>query len=197
MKPRPPPSWVTSGADDPSVPLELVLPLPPSGNHAHKAIVRRGKRGRLVQGKALTDEAVAYRLLVRMRVRALTGKFRAPAGTFWFQGPVRLELVYTFADWRRRDLDNLRKQLQDALTGCAWADDVQVVQPIEERRRELGEASVRVRVSRATGEWAAEEMKPHNDIKNRKTQGVSPLPVPPPRDDVEGQRQWAELEWET
>jgi hypothetical protein len=181
------PAWVTSGASDPDVPLELVLPLPPSGNHAHRPILRRSKRGRLVQGKALTDEAVAYRLLVRYRVRssALWGATKRSKiePHPLFLGPVRLQANWVFPDWRRRDGDNYRKQLQDALTGCAWADDVQVVEAVETKRIEAGKAEVTVQIRRAPAFWLCPTFL---DTPR------SPLPVPPPRDDVEGQRQWAE-----
>jgi crossover junction endodeoxyribonuclease RusA len=43
-----------------------------------------------------------------------------------YTGPVELRITCTFADHRRRDLDNVVKAIADGLNGIAYADDCQV-----------------------------------------------------------------------
>lgn len=84
--------------------------LPPSVNHMYKS-THRG-------GKALTDEALTFRWLVK---EALMGKPTPPAGE-----PLELSIWLTFPTGRRADADNRIKALQDACALALDFDDVQI-----------------------------------------------------------------------
>jgi len=45
----------------------------------------------------------------------------------FFQGEVKIELIFVLPDRRRVDVDNLVKSVLDGLNGKAWTDDCQVV----------------------------------------------------------------------
>jgi crossover junction endodeoxyribonuclease RusA len=58
----------------------------------------------------------------RVQVYALKAKVRR------LTGPLVLTLHFYRADERRVDIDNLTKQIADALNGIAWHDDEQITQ---------------------------------------------------------------------
>lgn len=65
------------------------------------------------------------------KIRLIGFAMRPP---FWdLGGSYRVEIDVTFADARRRDIDNVCKTVLDALNGVAWNDDSQVDE-IEIRR---------------------------------------------------------------
>lgn len=178
------PAWATT--KDTTPPLVLVLPLPPTGNHAHAPALRRSKRGRTFLGKRLTDAARAYRAAVQLQVKA--GR-RVPL----FRGPVRLVVHYVLPDWRRRDTDNLDKQLRDALTGVAWEDDCQVTEGGPATKCVVrGEAWVIVSVEASVYDGTRWPLWAHEAWRRARATPSGTLAVPPARDDVEGQRQWAQ-----
>jgi Holliday junction resolvase RusA-like endonuclease len=82
-------------------------------------------------GQRLTDEAKQYRAQVALEVAATSHP--------GFRGPVRLDVHYVLPDFRRRDMDNLDKQLRDALAGC-WDDDTQITESHTTKCVERGEA---------------------------------------------------------
>lgn len=91
--------------------ITLELPYPPTGNHA----TRHTRTG----GHYKTAETVAYRAAVR---RLLVGQ--GLGGSKALKGPLEASWVVAPPDNRARDLDNLRKELADALTLAGlWADD--------------------------------------------------------------------------
>lgn len=104
-----PPAFDNRGA------LIVIVPiLPPTVNHMY----RSNGRG----GKVLTDQAQAFRKLVACEARTtarLTG-WHLPAGA------LRLELLLTFGDSRRCDVDNRAKAALDALALALGFDDARV-----------------------------------------------------------------------
>lgn len=95
--------------------LTVIVPiLPPTVNHMY----RSNGRG----GKVLTDQAQAFRKLVACEARTtarLTG-WRLPAGA------LRLDLLLTFGDSRRCDVDNRIKAAIDALALALGFDDARI-----------------------------------------------------------------------
>ncbi len=93
--------------------LTLTLPVPPSANH-----LWRNLKGRTVLSKI----ARTYRKVVGEAVL-----MREPGVSLPLTGRLRLTLVLTAPDRRRRDLDNCIKPIQDALTHAGvWLDDEQI-----------------------------------------------------------------------
>lgn len=73
-------------------------------------------RGRLIASSKYRDAKEALRL----RLRAHRPKLRLHTGY------VALDCVFYWPDQRKRDTTNYAKMLCDALTGIAYADDVQI-----------------------------------------------------------------------
>ncbi len=93
--------------------LTLTLPVPPSANH-----LWRNLHGATLLSKA----ARTYRKVVGEAVL-----IRGPGVSLPLTGRLRLTLVLTAPDRRRRDLDNCIKPIQDALTHAGvWLDDEQI-----------------------------------------------------------------------
>lgn len=91
----------------------LVLPIPPTVNHAYKA----GRHGRRIQTDATKQfKHDAYWLAYGWR--QYTGWTMPEKG-------VKIQLKYWvfWPDNRRRDVDNLAKVLQDSLTDVLYVDD--------------------------------------------------------------------------
>ena len=97
---------------------EFTLPYPPSMNH----IWRRGKDRNT--GKTityLTARAKTYRSAVAVRM-AEQGMYRTMIAC-----PVRILMAIQAPTKQIRDLSNLPKSIEDALTACGfWLDDSQV-----------------------------------------------------------------------
>jgi Holliday junction resolvase RusA-like endonuclease len=90
--------------------LVVSLPVPPSVN----ARLVRGRRGHVVLSEAArqyNDEIAALLLPYRGKIPPKT--------------PIALEVVFTYPN-RRRDLDNILKQLVDALAQALEFDDAYV-----------------------------------------------------------------------
>ena len=93
--------------------LCLTLPVPPSANH-----LWRNLRGATLLSKA----ARTYRKVVGEAVL-----MRGPGVSLPLTGRLRLTIILTAPDRRRRDLDNCIKPIQDALTHAGvWVDDEQI-----------------------------------------------------------------------
>jgi Holliday junction resolvase RusA-like endonuclease len=89
--------------------LELVLPFPPSRNHSH-VVTKWG-------GLAPTKATLAYMDAVTCIVgEAVTTK---PANDRFYV----VEATYYYPDLRRRDTDNLRKVMADAMSAGLAVDD--------------------------------------------------------------------------
>lgn len=103
--------------------IVLELPLPPSTNHRY---VRR-RDGRV----ALTQEARSYDVVVY----AALGPRRpvVPRNV-----PLVIEVNVVVDHRRRRDLDNVLKQLLDSLGRCLGFDDAWVVEIVATKRVERG-----------------------------------------------------------
>jgi crossover junction endodeoxyribonuclease RusA len=89
--------------------IELVLPLPPSVNHAYAN--RRGG-GRILSREGRQYKRAAAMLAMGQGAQRIHGDVRI-AGTIYL-------------DNRLRDLSNCIKLLEDALKGICYADDRQV-----------------------------------------------------------------------
>ena len=92
--------------------VRLELPLPPSANHRY---VRRRDGGLALRPEARDYDAFVLEALGRDRPRV-------PA-----QAGVEIHVSLTVDTPRRRDLDNVLKQLLDSLGRCLGFDDQQVV----------------------------------------------------------------------
>jgi Holliday junction resolvase RusA-like endonuclease len=99
--------------------IVLELPLPPSANHRY---VRR-RDGRV----ALTHEARSYDVVVYAALGAR--RPRVPK-----QVPLTLEVEVVVDHRRRRDLDNVLKQLVDSLCRCLGVDDAWVDEIVARKR---------------------------------------------------------------
>jgi len=90
--------------------FQYQLPYPPTVNH----IYRRTKRGQVF----LDDRASSY----RDEVILMIGK-----GHTTLTGPIQVRVDAYMPDKRKRDLDNIFKSLNDALTHAGvWRDDSQI-----------------------------------------------------------------------
>ncbi|WP_019585260.1 RusA family crossover junction endodeoxyribonuclease [Deinococcus apachensis] len=101
--------------------LFFALPWPPSLNSIWRATVVTGKGGKPQARILLSQEGRAYRRAVKERMQAyrIHAPYTTPPGA-------RLALTLTACppDKRARDLSNLPKALEDALTHAkVWADD--------------------------------------------------------------------------
>jgi len=93
--------------------VSLTLPVPPSANH-----IWRNVSGVMM----LSKPARAYRKAVGEAVL-----LRSPGVSLPLTGRLKLTIMLTTANHRRRDLDNCIKPLQDALTHAGvWLDDEQI-----------------------------------------------------------------------
>ncbi|SFU81793.1 RusA family crossover junction endodeoxyribonuclease [Alicyclobacillus macrosporangiidus] len=95
----------------------LILPLPPTLNHAYRNFVHpSGRRMRV-----LTREAERFREEAAWLAKAWAMQ------TGWSMPPPRtkvyLRLWYFWPDWRRADANNREKVLLDALEGVLYPDD--------------------------------------------------------------------------
>lgn len=89
----------------------LMLPYPPTGNHAVKHF-----RG----GHYLTNDVRTYR-------QAVASIVRQSAADDWIDLPIRIVAEIRPPDRRRRDMDNAWKTIADALTHAGvWKDDCQI-----------------------------------------------------------------------
>ncbi len=104
------------------------------------------QRANIVGGRVLTDaKSRAYSKHVRAcAALAMRGQPMTAAR-------LGMDILVTYTDKRRRDLDNLAKQIGDALNGLVYVDDSQVDDL--RVRRVAGEVGVTVRV------YALEESK--------------------------------------
>ncbi|WP_426747223.1 RusA family crossover junction endodeoxyribonuclease [Myxococcus faecalis] len=110
--------------------VQLVLPYPPSAN-----TYWRPSKGR---GLVPSSEATAYKAAVA-RVAAL-------ARVQPLAGPVRM-VVTIYRPRRTGDLDNTLKVLNDALNGCAWLDDEQLVELVAVRSDDAKAPRVELRAT--------------------------------------------------
>lgn len=118
--------------------LSLQIPIPPIA----------WKRTNYWQGKHLTDrEQRAYQRDVQ---RWALSK-RPP---LWDQGGKFLVMmVFTCKDLRRRDVDNLAKNILDACNGILWTDDHQAQAIVGVKVLDRERPRVDMRVIRLAGAW--------------------------------------------
>lgn len=101
-------------------PIELTLPWPPSANRYW----RHPTKGKLAGRHLISREGRAYRDAVIWRIRR-----RAP-----LLGRLDVQFQAAPPDRRKRDLDNLLKAAQDALSHAGvWGDDGQIDRLFVER----------------------------------------------------------------
>ena len=96
----------------------IVIPgKPVSVNHMYRnGISRNGKRARF-----LTDEGKGFKQRVAVSYLQRYGR-KAPT-----EDPCLILAVYRWSDRRRRDVTNYDKALLDALAGCFFLDDSQII----------------------------------------------------------------------
>lgn len=93
--------------------LQFDVPWPPTLNHCY-VTTRHGRR-------VLTREAAQYRERVAAQVLAL--RQAEGYGAYKSNNPLIIEAVYYRPDRRRRDTDNIRKVLADAIAKGLGCDD--------------------------------------------------------------------------
>lgn len=114
--------------------IRIRLPWPPSANAIWISRIVRLKTGKYVPSVYLSPEAVAYREQVDQVIREEFGDI---IGT---RSLLRVTLLACPPDRRKRDLTNLLKATEDALTEAhLWADDSQIDEQSQKwARDELG-----------------------------------------------------------
>ena len=113
--------------------IELTLPWPPSANRYW----RHPTKGKLAGRHLISREGRAYRDEVSWRIRR-----RAP-----LLGRLDVQFRAAPPDRRKRDLDNLLKAAQDALSNAGvWGDDEQIDRLFVERLAPVKGGELRVRI---------------------------------------------------
>lgn len=106
--------------------IKLVLPLPPSLNRLYRTVKRKSKTGKTYYGLRKTEEGRMYSLEVLCSAVAQDVPIEAikqVAGMVnW-----KVDMQVFFPDKRRRDLDNVEKELFDSLAKVLGFDDKQIV----------------------------------------------------------------------
>lgn len=117
--------------------IVLTIPYPPSVNHYWRAVPGHGV--------LISAAGRKYRSEV-----ALTVATSGCGGVLPLLGRLAVDLVVTFPDRRKRDLDNLPKAILDACTHAGlWLDDSQI-DDLRVRRIGVGKpGAVEVRVTHA------------------------------------------------
>lgn len=101
--------------------IRIRLPWPPSANDIWRTRIVRPREGKWFPSVYLSEEAVAYRQKVE---RVIQKEFGDITGT---RSRLRVTLVACAPDRRKRDLTNLLKATEDALTESRlWEDDSQI-----------------------------------------------------------------------
>jgi crossover junction endodeoxyribonuclease RusA len=122
--------------------LILTLPLPPSANRAWRNVGGR---------TLLSREGRAYRLAV---AEAVTRD--GHAGLISPTDRLDVHITLLPPDRRRRDLDNCRKLLLDALTKAGvWPDDSQIDRDSADRGEQVTGGAVVVRITASAQQKAA------------------------------------------
>lgn len=99
----------------------LILPIPPSINHAYRNFMHpSGRRMRVPTAEAERFKSEAGWTAKAWRQH--TGQVMVPSDK-----KVAVRIWYYWANARRRDTDNPLKLLQDSLTGILWEDDRSVL----------------------------------------------------------------------
>lgn len=94
----------------------LVLPLPPTLNHAYRNYTTpEGRRMRVLSRSSLAFQAHAGWLA---KIWVQKERWHPPEGK-----KIIVRIWYYWPDRRRRDQDNPQKLLLDAMTGILWSDD--------------------------------------------------------------------------
>ena len=125
------------GSVEPVDPVVLVLPWPPSENHRTTPI-GWGK-------KILTVETKAYRVTVKEKI-GIQHRGYAP-----LSGPLHVVIEFHQADKRRRDVQNLSKDLLDVLTEMhVYSDDSQIDWLEHKRFRDCTQPYIQLTIARLT-----------------------------------------------
>jgi crossover junction endodeoxyribonuclease RusA len=120
------------------------VPYPPSINHAYMTVAH-GKR-------VLKPEAAAYRGLVCYVSRVAKQRYGIP------ELPLQMSVEVFTPDRRRRDLDNLLKVMQDAISDGIGVDDSQITTLIMRKAGVMRNGVVRIAITHdATHEWFAQQ----------------------------------------
>ena len=111
----------------------LILPLPPSTNHAY---LRRGKC------TFKTTEAKAWQEQAGWLARR------------WYRGELRkkktiVNIWIFWNDGRRRDSDNCMKLLNDSLTGIVWVDDYWALPRVIDWQIDKGNGRIEIEIGEA------------------------------------------------
>lgn len=126
--------------------MKLVLPLPPLGNNYKRVEVRSKVNGSGYRTHYphfyLTKEAETYKRRV--------AQYAIANGIFPSLAPIALD-VRVFRARKRGDIDGYLKVLLDALQGCAYEDDKQVVKINIERFDDKEDPRVEVDVTEHAG----------------------------------------------
>jgi len=119
--------------------IELVMPWPPSVNGYWRSIVQ----GKTRNGKPLVRQIISAKGRA-YRSSALAAIDRA--GSPYIAGEVTIEELFYPPCRRRRDLDNYRKALRDALTTGGVIDDDSMIRVDHGEWREVDTKNPRVEV---------------------------------------------------
>ncbi len=120
------------------------VPYPPSINHAYVTITS-GKR-------VLKPEASAYRALVGYVAQTAKQRYGIP------ELPLQMSVEVFTPDKRRRDLDNLLKVMQDAISDGIGVDDSKITTLIMRKAGVIRNGAVRISITHdATHEWFAQQ----------------------------------------
>lgn len=96
------------------IPIQVTLPWAVLvSDNARHSLMRRQRR--IILTPKYREALAAARHVARNQYRGLP-----------LRGDVRLQVIFHFPDKRRRDMTNLMKLVQDALTGIAYDDDSQI-----------------------------------------------------------------------
>lgn len=115
--------------------IRFTVPVRPIGVNAAYAPARWGRR----HGFRKTDAAVQYSTLLQLAAR------RAMRGRDPFSGHCEVRLLFVYPD-NRSDVDGAVKLSLDALEGCVYWDDRQVVRLVAEKAKDAEAPRVEVEV---------------------------------------------------
>lgn len=133
--------------------IEIELPYPPSANHYWRHIPIPGRK--MAVRVLISEEGRNYIEKVERAVRK--------SGLKKMSGALAVKLSIYCPNWRRRDIDNLRKPLYDALSKAGvWEDDSFVAYDVAQKYHStdsIGRIIVKIKsltdkvIVKAAGAW--------------------------------------------